>query len=100
MQEQLILSQTSVEELAEQLARKVLEKIQAEKSKNTFAKKILSLNEFSEEYQIPKATIYAWTSQRKVPFIKKGKRLYFDREKIEEWFKTSEKRIVNFLNDF
>lgn len=30
-------------------------------------------------------TLYAWTSQRKVPFIKLGNRVRFDRQKLAAW---------------
>jgi len=30
-------------------------------------------------------TLYAWTSQRKVPFIKLGNRVRFDRQKLDAW---------------
>ena len=30
-------------------------------------------------------TIYGWASQRRIPHIKKGGRLRFDRDRIDEW---------------
>lgn len=32
-------------------------------------------------------TIYDWVYKKKVPFIKIGRKLYFNKEKIEQWQK-------------
>jgi excisionase family DNA binding protein len=49
-------------------------------------KRLLNINELSEYLGIPKHTIYQWTSQQRIPFIKIG-RLRFDKEKIDKWLK-------------
>lgn len=33
-------------------------------------------------------TLYSWTSQRKVPFVKLGNRVRFDRQKLDAWVET------------
>lgn len=47
--------------------------------------KILSLKEFCEYAGLTKQTAYKLTSAQKVPHSKRGKRLYFDREKVDAW---------------
>jgi hypothetical protein len=32
-----------------------------------------------------KGTIYVWTCNNKIPYIKKGKKLFFVKEKIDIW---------------
>jgi len=49
-------------------------------------KRLLNINELSQYLGIPKQTIYQWTSQQRIPFIKIG-RLRFDKEKIDRWLK-------------
>ena len=95
---EVILSQIPATELAEQVAEKIFEKLAAQQQ--NISKIILTIEELSEEYDIPKGTIYAWTSQRKIPHIKKGKRLYFDREAIEEWLKEAGKPTISTSNLF
>lgn len=34
-------------------------------------------------------TIYAMTSKNEIPFIKKGKSIFFEREKIMSWLKSN-----------
>lgn len=48
-------------------------------------RKILSLTEFCEHTGLSKQTAYKLTSAQKVPHSKRGKRIYFDREKVDEW---------------
>lgn len=35
-----------------------------------------------------KSTIYVWTCEKRVPYIKKGKKLFFDKSKIDTWDKN------------
>jgi excisionase family DNA binding protein len=48
-------------------------------------RKIMSLAEFCEYAGLTKQTVYKLTSAQKVPHSKRGKRLYFDREKVDKW---------------
>ena len=49
--------------------------------------KYLTIQELSEYLpDRPKiTTIYCWTSEKKIPFRKFGKKLMFEREKIDRW---------------
>ena len=87
---EIILCEFSVDELTEKIVRKFQSFINQDVP-NQKRKLILNLDELSLEYSIPKATIYAWTSGRKIPFVKKGKRIYFNREKIEKWLMEGER---------
>ncbi len=48
-------------------------------------RKTMSLAEFCEYAGLTKQTAYKLTSAQKVPHSKRGKRLYFDREKVDVW---------------
>ena len=48
-------------------------------------KKVLTIDELVEYTGIPKTTIYAYTSQGEIPHTRRGKRLFFDRERIDGW---------------
>ncbi|MBN2395370.1 MAG: helix-turn-helix domain-containing protein [Candidatus Atribacteria bacterium] len=58
-------------------------------------KKWLTLNELCYEFSFKASTVYGWVMQRRIPFVKKGKSLLFDREQIESWLIQSKK--VNLL---
>ena len=49
------------------------------------SRKTMSLTEFCEYAGLSKQTAYKLTSGQKVPHSKRGKRLFFDREKVDEW---------------
>lgn len=48
-------------------------------------KRLLSINELAEYLGISKNTIYAWTSQKKINFIKCGRLVKFDVADIDKW---------------
>ncbi len=51
--------------------------------------KLLSVNQLAGILGLKKTTIYEWVSNRKVPFIKLGKRVLFHPSDIEELIKTN-----------
>ena len=50
-------------------------------------RKYLSVKELSEYLGIPKHTIYSWTSMKRIPYVKIGRLLRFDKNKIDSWLK-------------
>lgn len=51
----------------------------------------LNIKEASEFTRLAKQSIYQLVSKRKIPFIKKGSRVIFERNVLEVWMKKSEK---------
>ncbi|HOZ51409.1 MAG TPA: helix-turn-helix domain-containing protein [Chitinophagaceae bacterium] len=43
---------------------------------------------------LAKPTIYSLTSKRKIPFIKKGKKLYFKKADLEVWLNEGKKKTT------
>lgn len=48
-------------------------------------KAYLNIEELADCLNISKSQIYCMTSQRRIPFIKAGRRVLFDPEQIEKW---------------
>jgi len=48
-------------------------------------RKIMSLTEFCEYTGLSKQSAYKLTAGRRVPFSKRGKKIFFDREKVDAW---------------
>ncbi|MBI3552608.1 MAG: helix-turn-helix domain-containing protein [Elusimicrobia bacterium] len=48
-------------------------------------KRILTVDELSDYLSTPVPTLYTWTHQRKIPHIKLGRGLRFDRIEIDKW---------------
>lgn len=50
-------------------------------------KKLLRVEELSAYMGTPVATLYTWTHQKKIPHLKVGRSVRFDREEINLWLK-------------
>ena len=46
---------------------------------------LLTVREAADFLHISSSTIYSLSSKRKIPFMKKGRRLYFTKENLREW---------------
>ena len=55
--------------------------------------KLINIAELSAYLSTPVATIYMWTHQKKIPHIKMGRAVRFDREEIVHWLE--EKRVAS-----
>jgi excisionase family DNA binding protein len=57
-------------------------------------KRLLDINETSEYLGFAVHTIYGWTSQRRIPFLKIGGRLRFDKRKLDRWLEQFESEVL------
>ena len=64
------------------------------KKQETFSsgKKYLTISELSEYIHMPINTIYQKTCNNLIPFIKRGRTLLFERERIDIWLSESENK--------
>ena len=85
--ENIILSSLSLEEIASHVAEKVytLQKRNNEQKEETKDNEFLTIDQASELLNLAKPTIYTLTHKSKIPFIKKGKKLYFKKSDLIEW---------------
>ncbi len=64
-----------------------------ERAQDAAAEKIfLRVEELSAYIGTPVATLYTWTHQKKIPHLKVGRSVRFDRREIERWLK--ERRVA------
>lgn len=52
--------------------------------------RLLTLKEIAEYLQVKESTIYQWTHQGYIPYLKLGNQLRFRLAKIEEWLDKRE----------
>ena len=57
-------------------------------------KKLMTVDEAAAYLGLSVHTLYSWTSQRKVPFIKLGNRVRFDRCQIDVWLEGLAKEPI------
>ncbi len=51
-------------------------------------KRFLTVEELSEYLGTPMPTLYTWTHQKKIPHLKLGRTLRFDRLEIDGWLES------------
>ncbi|PKM97435.1 MAG: transcriptional regulator [Elusimicrobia bacterium HGW-Elusimicrobia-1] len=47
-------------------------------------KRLLTIDELTEYIAVPRGTIYNWVNQRKLPYVKIGRRVKFDKQDIDK----------------
>lgn len=52
------------------------------------SEQLLTVNDLSKFLKLQKSTIYGYVHNRKIPYIKRGKVLYFEKSEILSWLKT------------
>lgn len=88
MEKIIVTTETELDSLIKKSIRKEMD---AKGAKETPFAKILTLEEASQYLNLAKQTIYGLTSKRLIPFIKKGKKLYFVKADLEAWLMTGKK---------
>ncbi|MEJ7821515.1 MAG: helix-turn-helix domain-containing protein [Chitinophagaceae bacterium] len=71
----------------EHLIQKTISKFLSENTTlaSESTKQILNISEASEFLNLAKQTLYGFTSKNEIPFIKRGKKLYFRKTDLESW---------------
>lgn len=57
-------------------------------SEQTSARKLLSVKEAVPVTGLSRHTLYAWVHQRRIPHVKLGSRVMFDRVEIDRWIES------------
>ena len=85
----------SKDELGRMIRASLKEVLSEEKSRQpeTFDE-FLDLQEAAEFLKLKVTTIYGYTSQSQIPFIKRGKKLYFEKSKLESWLKEGNRESI------
>lgn len=52
---------------------------------------MINIQELAERLDVSISTLYKWTSEKKIPHAKLGRRVIFDECDIEKWF--DEKKV-------
>lgn len=96
MNKEILFSSLNLEELealVQNSVRKVLAEQQPEK-KYLQQVDILNLQEASEFINLAKPTIYGLVNQRKIPYYKNGKKLYFKRSELQSWIEAGKHKTI------
>ena len=83
--EQLPQAVSTLIERVEQLAGKVDEVLCKAAGKDTGRRNLLSLDEVTALLGKSVSTIYAMTSEKRIPYRKRGNKLYFFEDEVMQW---------------
>ena len=91
----IIMNKTDLEELIQGAVKSAVQN--AQKAKPT--DELMDVDQASKFLHLAKQTLYGLTSERLIPYLKRGKRIYFKKEELLNWvnqgkMKTREE-IVN-----
>jgi len=59
-------------------------------------KRLMNVKEASEFLNINPYTLYNWVSQKRIPYVKLGRRTLFDLNDLEEFISSNKVSIVNY----
>ncbi|MBL0049665.1 MAG: helix-turn-helix domain-containing protein [Bacteroidetes bacterium] len=92
---------TTEAELGELIQKSVREALNEQKNGSLTipVKEILTLKECAAYLDLAPQTIYGYTSNRLLPFIKRGKKLFFEKSKLEKWLQDGRHKSVDELNE-
>jgi excisionase family DNA binding protein len=91
--ENIILSSLSLDDIATRVAEKVynLQQSNNEQKEEPKGDEYLTIVQASELLNLAKPTIYSLTCKHEIPFLKKGKKLYFKKNDLVEWLNSGRK---------
>jgi excisionase family DNA binding protein len=96
-----IIVQYSERDFRELLKSCISESIKESEISSTHAASdnLLSIQEASAFLNLATQTLYGFTSNRSIPFIKKGKKLYFKKSALESWLSEGRKATVKEMSE-
>lgn len=59
-------------------------------------KRFIGIKECAEYLDVPVGTLYSWTHQRKIPYLKLGKSVKFDLQELEGWIKKKRVKVYEY----
>lgn len=78
---------------------KVLEELKNEKNQNTSDKlEFLSTSDVADYIKLTVPSVYGLVHQNRIPYCKKGKKLYFIKSDIDKWILDGSNKTTSDLN--
>ncbi len=95
--ENLVFTQLSVDEVRRMLREEIKGALtEAMPTKEPIEKEIyLNIQQVSELINLAVPTIYGLVHRRQIPFIKRGKKLLFEKDGISQWLQKSRKKTLS-----
>lgn len=86
MNSELLIRCASIENFRDEVKKAVREVlVENQSNKQIIKSEYLTIEELCDEFKFSESTVYKLTAGKKIPFIKAGKRIRFQRNAIERW---------------
>jgi len=59
----------------------------------------LTIEDVANYINMAVSSVYGYVHTKRIPYIKKGKRLIFEKSKIDEWLQSGRKRTIQEIED-
>lgn len=93
-----IFTQLTTEDLKHLIKEAVNESLHRQAAPAPSSEALLNLSEAARFLRIAKQTLYSYTSRRKIPFLKKAKKLYFQKAELEAWLNTGRRHSLGDMD--
>ena len=97
MDKLIVTTPGELEQLIHNSVKKALSKQTPDNSVS--ANLLFTIEQASEFLNLAKQTLYTFTSKRQIPFIKRGKKLYFKKVDLEGWLNEGKKATVKEIKE-
>lgn len=95
--ENMVFTQLSVQEVRNMLREEVhhaLKEFGQNSVKDKTGDELLNIQEVAKMLNMAVPSIYGLVHRRKIPYIKRGKKLIFEKSQVEEWLKSGRQRTI------
>lgn len=96
--ENIVFTQLSVQEVRQMLreeVRTVLKEYQPLSRTDDDGYDLMTIEQVAEFINMAVTSVYGLVHQKKIPHIKRGKRLIFEKKQIIEWLQSGRQKTIN-----
>lgn len=91
----ILTNETELEILIQRSIKKAFKDQSAVADSGLPIDKILTIGEAADFLNLAIQTLYGFTSKREIPFMKRGKRLYFKESELVKWLEEGKQKSVS-----
>jgi excisionase family DNA binding protein len=88
------LNVQELEQIIERKIQKILSLVKQSTVPKENSERFINVSEASKIVHLSISAIYGKTSDKTIPFIKKGKRVLFERKKLEDWLLENQNETI------
>ncbi len=91
MDKLIITTEYDLSNLIAIAVEKAVQKSNQQQEEKITYPELLSISQAAQYLNLAKQTLYGFTSKGEIPFLKKGKKLYFKKSELTKWINTGKK---------